>query len=42
MDPNAVTLIRQQMPAHRRVYDLLLERTGIQIPEIERMFGDFP
>lgn len=41
MDPNAVYLIRQQMPAHKRVYDLLLERTGIHIPEIESMFVEF-
>ena len=41
MDPNAITLIRQQMPAHRRVYDLLFQRTGIQIVEIEKMFMDF-
>ena len=36
-----ITLIKQQMPAHRRVYDLLLERTGIQIAEVEQMFMDF-
>jgi aminoglycoside phosphotransferase (APT) family kinase protein len=39
MDPNAVTLINRQMPAHRRVYDLLLERTGLRIPEIEGLFA---
>lgn len=41
MDPNAVTLIRQHMPAHKRVYDLLLERTGIPIVEIEQSLADY-
>ena len=41
MDPNAITLIKQQIPAHKRVYDLLLERTGIPIVEIEQSFADF-
>ena len=41
LDPNALTLIKQQMPSHQRVYDLLLERTGIPISEIEQLFADF-
>jgi len=41
IDPNAITLIKQQIPAHKRVYDLLLERTGIPIVEIEQSFADF-
>jgi aminoglycoside phosphotransferase (APT) family kinase protein len=41
MAPNAITLIKQQMPAHRRVYDLLLDRTSIRIAEIEQMFANF-
>ena len=38
MDPNAVALMKEQMYAHRRVYDLLIERTGIRVSEVERMF----
>jgi len=38
MDPNAVSLMKEQMYAHRRVYDLLLERTDIRVSEVERMF----
>ena len=38
MDPNAVSLMKEQMYAHRRVYDLLIERTGIRVREVERMF----
>ena len=38
MNPDAVALISQQMPAHKRVYDLLLERTGIPIAEVEQLF----
>jgi len=39
MDPNAVALMKEQMFAHRRVYDLLLKRTGIRVREVERMFA---
>ena len=38
MDPNAVALMKEQMYAHRRVYDLLIKRTGIRVSEVERMF----
>ena len=37
MRPDAVAMMRQQMGAHKRVYDLLLERTGIRIAEVERL-----
>ena len=40
INPDALTLIKQQMPAHERVYELLLERTGIPIAEIEQMFAE--
>lgn len=33
------TLIKQEMGAIRRVYDLLLERTAIRVPEVERLFA---
>jgi hypothetical protein len=26
--------------AHRRVYELLQERTGLRVPEVERMLAD--
>ena len=38
MDPSAVALMKEQMYAHRRVYNLLLERTGIRVNEVESMF----
>ena len=37
MRPDAVTMMKQQMGAHKKVYDLLLERTGIRIAEVERL-----
>lgn len=39
MRPGAVTLMKQQGGAHKRVYDLLLERTGIRITAVERLFA---
>jgi len=39
MRPEAAAIMRQQMSAHRRVYDLLLDRTGLQVPEIEHMLA---
>ena len=38
MNPNAVALMKEQKYAHRRVYDLLLERTGIRVSEVEKLF----
>jgi len=38
MNPNAVVLMKEQKYAHRRVYDLLLERTGIRVSEVEKLF----
>lgn len=37
MRPEAVTLMRQQMAAYRRVYALLVQHTGVQISEIEQI-----
>lgn len=39
MRPGAVAMMKQQMGAHMRVYDLMRERTGIRIGEIERLFA---
>jgi aminoglycoside phosphotransferase (APT) family kinase protein len=39
MRPAAVAMMKQQMGAIRRVYDLLLERTGLRVPEIEAMLA---
>ncbi len=41
MDPNAVTLIKEQMDAHQRVYDRLVEITGVRLAEVEGMFASF-
>ena len=35
--PDAVAMMKQQMGALQKVYDLLLERTGIRIAEVERL-----
>ena len=37
MRPEAVEMMKQQMGALGRVYSTLLELTGTEIPEIERM-----
>jgi len=37
MRPRAVSVMKQQMAAHKRVYGLLVERTGIRVGEIERL-----
>jgi len=37
MRPEAVTMMKQQMGATKRVYDVLLERAGIRVPEIEAL-----
>ena len=39
MRPDAVAMMKQQMGAHKKVYDLLLERTGIRIAEVERLLA---
>ena len=39
MRPEAVSLMKRQMGAIRKVYDLLLERTGIKVPEIEDLLA---
>ena len=39
MRPEAVEMMKQQMGATERVYNLLQERTGIRVPEIERLFA---
>ncbi len=39
MRPDAVIRMKQQMGAHQRVYELLLERTGIRIAEVERLLA---
>jgi aminoglycoside phosphotransferase (APT) family kinase protein len=39
MRPEAVAAIRRQMGAERRVYDLLLQRTGIRLPGVEKLFA---
>jgi aminoglycoside phosphotransferase (APT) family kinase protein len=42
MRPDAVTMMKQQMGATKRVYDLLLERTGIRIGEVEKLLAPQP
>ena len=41
MRPDAVAMMKQHMEAHQKVYDLLLERTGIRIAEVERLLASF-
>jgi hypothetical protein len=38
MDPNVVTLMKEQMYAHKRVYERLIEITGIRLCEVEKLF----
>jgi len=40
MRPEAVAIMRQQLGASKRVYDLLLDRTGIAVPEVEEILED--
>jgi aminoglycoside phosphotransferase (APT) family kinase protein len=42
MRPNAVAMMKQQMGATRKVYELLLERTGIRIGEVEKLLTPQP
>ncbi len=39
MRPDAATMMQRQMGALKRVYDLLLERTGIRVAEVEEMLA---
>jgi len=39
MRPDAVTMMKRQMGAMKRVYELLLERTGIRVGEVERLLA---
>ncbi len=39
MRPGAEGVMKQQMGAIKRVYDLLLERTAIRVAEVERLFA---
>ncbi|MCP4541115.1 MAG: phosphotransferase [Chloroflexi bacterium] len=39
MRPEAVAMMKQQMGAIERVYDLLLERTGIRVTQVEELFA---
>jgi len=41
MNPKAVKLIKDQMYAHKRVYKMLIKRTGIHIHEVEELFNAF-
>jgi aminoglycoside phosphotransferase (APT) family kinase protein len=40
MRPGAAAMMRQQMGAAQRVYELLAERTGIRIVELEQLFDE--
>ena len=42
MRPDAAAIMRQQMGATRKVYDLLLHRTGIAVPEMEKLIAQDP
>jgi aminoglycoside phosphotransferase (APT) family kinase protein len=39
LDPNAVESMKGQVFSHHWVYDLLIERTGIHIPEVAKMLA---
>jgi aminoglycoside phosphotransferase (APT) family kinase protein len=40
MRPAAADIMRRQLGASKRVYDLLLDRTGIAVPEVEQILQD--
>jgi aminoglycoside phosphotransferase (APT) family kinase protein len=42
MRPDAVAMMKREMGAIKGVYELLLERTGIRVAEVERMLESFP
>lgn len=37
MRPDAVAMMRRDFPAFRRVYDLMVDRSGIRISAVERL-----
>lgn len=39
MRSEAVTMMKQQMGAIKRVYDFLLDKTGIRVEEVEKLFA---
>jgi aminoglycoside phosphotransferase (APT) family kinase protein len=39
MRPEATAMMRQQLPAHKRVAELLIEHTGIQLPQLETVWA---
>ena len=41
MRPGAVTMMKQQMGSIKRVYDLLQERVGIRVSEVDRLLAQF-
>ena len=41
MRPDAVAMMQQQMSAMQRVYELLRERTGIRVAEVEKLFASY-
>jgi len=41
MRPDAVVMMKREMGAIKAVYELLLERTGIRVAEVERMLESF-
>ena len=42
MRPGAEAMMRKRMDAIKRVYELLLERTGIRVPVVEEMLASAP
>ena len=42
LHPGAQQAIRGDLSAHRRVYELLVTRTGIRIPAVEAIFASYP
>jgi aminoglycoside phosphotransferase (APT) family kinase protein len=41
MRPGAVSMMKQQMGSIKRVYDLLQERAGIRVSEVDRLLAQF-
>ena len=41
MRPEALQMMKQDAAAHKRVYDLMLARTGLLLPEVERLLASF-
>jgi hypothetical protein len=40
--PGAATMMKQQMGSIERVHDLLQERAGIRVSEVDRLLAQFP